>query len=82
MESKILGKPLSFGPSLSDLISIKTLSMEDKILLLACRRYMVSTNVSPHEFCKELFDLAFQEIEISSEEFTKILSYNDTMFRK
>ncbi|EGG93791.1 hypothetical protein IMCC1989_735 [gamma proteobacterium IMCC1989] len=74
MTNKILGKPLSLSPSLSDLNSIKVLSTEDKALLLACRRYMASTNVLPHEFCKELFDLASQALDHSSEDFTAFFS--------
>jgi len=49
-------------------------SREDKIILLAARRYMASTNIKAVDLCHEFFDLASQALSNEAEDFKMYLS--------
>ena len=49
------------------------LTREDKILLLACRRYIEVTQTTPDGFCHELFDLASQFIDHQGKDFLSMI---------
>lgn len=63
--------------SFSGLIPSDSISTDDMVLLLACRRYMATTNTSPLDFCKELFELASQELDHFGDDFAAYFSKDD-----
>ncbi len=64
----------ALNPNLSEVENLSDFTTEDKVILLACRRYMAATNQDAMDFCEELFDLASQEMANQIPEYRDKLS--------